>query len=84
MATSLERLLSKAKATGCPADQIENFLSVGYVPQPKQLEFHAAARSADGMEMGRIRWVSVAHVGRESRTLLLHNWPWMIVGDSRD
>jgi phage terminase large subunit len=48
MATSLERLLSKARALGCPADQIENFLSVGYVPQPKQLEFHAAARSADG------------------------------------
>lgn len=43
----LEILLSIARRLGCPADQITNFLSVGYVPQPKQLEFHAAARAAD-------------------------------------
>jgi len=28
---------------------MENFWGVGYVPQPKQLEFHAGARQADGM-----------------------------------
>ncbi len=32
---------------GNPADQIENFLSAGYVPQPKQLQFHVACRGAD-------------------------------------
>lgn len=32
---------------GCPQDQLQNFLSAGYVPQPKQLEFHAAARACD-------------------------------------
>jgi hypothetical protein len=32
---------------GCPQDQIENFLSRGYVPFEKQLLLHAAARVAD-------------------------------------
>lgn len=39
--------LETAKKTGCPQDQIKNFLRFGYVPQPKQLHFHAACRSAD-------------------------------------
>lgn len=45
--SSLERLLRQAKAAGCPRDQIERFLAAGYVPLPKQLLFHAAARQAD-------------------------------------
>lgn len=47
MATAIERFASIAKMVGCPKDQVENFLSAGYVPQPKQLEFHAAARQCD-------------------------------------
>ncbi len=45
--TPLERMLLQAKAAGCPRDQIERFLAAGYVPLPKQLLFHAAARQAD-------------------------------------
>lgn len=30
-----------------PADQLRNFLNAGYVPQPHQLPFHAAARECD-------------------------------------
>lgn len=45
--SGLERLLRQAKAAGCPRDQIERFLAAGYVPLPKQLLFHAAARQAD-------------------------------------
>lgn len=45
--SSLERLLRQAKAAGCPRDQIARFLAAGYVPLPKQLLFHAAARQAD-------------------------------------
>lgn len=47
MATSIDTLVATAWRVGCPADQLQNFLGSGYVPQPKQLEFHAAARSAD-------------------------------------
>lgn len=30
-----------------PKDSLERFLTAGYVPQPKQLEFHGLARAAD-------------------------------------
>lgn len=36
-----------AKEAGVPAEQLHNFLSRNYVPQPKQLLFHAACRLAD-------------------------------------
>ena len=39
-----------AKESGCPQGQIENFLRFGYVPQPKQLIFHSAARKGDSVE----------------------------------
>jgi phage terminase large subunit len=42
-----ERYALAAHAAGCPADQIRNFAAGGYIAQPKQLEFHAAARAAD-------------------------------------
>lgn len=45
--TATEKLVRLAWHTGCPSDQLENFLAAGYVPQPKQLEFHAAARQCD-------------------------------------
>jgi phage terminase large subunit len=44
---ALERFIETAKEAGCPRDQIENFLGAGYIPQPEQLKFHAAARAAD-------------------------------------
>lgn len=45
--SALLTFLTLAKEAGCPADQIQNFLKYGYVPQPKQLLFHASARMAD-------------------------------------
>lgn len=36
-----------AKAAGVSEDSLNRFLMGGYVPQPKQLEFHAAARECD-------------------------------------
>lgn len=51
MATAaIDRMVQTAWKVGCPADQLHNFLNVGYVPQPKQLEFHAAAREADASD----------------------------------
>lgn len=41
------RLAETAKILGVPKDSVERFLKGGYVPQPKQLAFHAAARSCD-------------------------------------
>ncbi len=45
-----ERLIRTAHNTGCPADQVLNFLSAGYCPQPKQLLLHAAARQCDAAD----------------------------------
>lgn len=35
------------KASGIPKDSLERFMTAGYVPQPKQLLFHSAARACD-------------------------------------
>lgn len=40
-------LAQTAKQAGVPQDSLSRFLQAGYVPQPKQLEFHAAARLCD-------------------------------------
>lgn len=40
-------LAQTAKEAGVPQDSLSRFLQAGYVPQPKQLDFHAAARSCD-------------------------------------
>ena len=42
-----DRFARAARRSGCRRDQVRNFLLGGYVPQPKQLEFHAHAREAD-------------------------------------
>lgn len=39
--------VAQAKRAGCPPAQLKHFRRVGYVPLPKQLLFHAAAREAD-------------------------------------
>ena len=41
------RLAQTAKQAGVPEDSLDRFLRAGYVPQPKQLMFHAAARECD-------------------------------------
>jgi len=41
------RLINLAKSLGLPKDSLKRFLTAGYIPQPKQLQFHAAAREAD-------------------------------------
>jgi len=40
-------LAQTAKTAGVPQDSLDRFLRGGYVPQPRQLEFHAAAGSCD-------------------------------------
>lgn len=40
-------LAQTAKEAGVPQDSLNRFLRAGYVPQPKQLKFHAAARECD-------------------------------------
>jgi PBSX family phage terminase large subunit len=44
---AVERLVKTAYNAGSPSDQIVNFLSYNYFPQPQQWLFHAAARKAD-------------------------------------
>src|SRR6185436_3182072 len=44
---ALERYLATARRAGCPPEQLRHFRAVGYVAQPKQLAFHAAARACD-------------------------------------
>ena len=45
--TKLSNFSGLANRIGCPQDQIYSFLVAGYVPQLRQLEFHAAARACD-------------------------------------
>ena len=45
--TPRERYARAGRAAGCPADQLANFRRGQYVAQPKQLQFHAAARECD-------------------------------------
>lgn len=81
MATTaaIERMARTAKEAGCPQDQLENFLSAGYVPQPKQLQFHAAARQADKPDMADEIGVGGARGGGKSHTILAQ----MLLDDAR-
>ena len=47
-------LLTQAKAHNVSRETIKRFLSYGYLPQPKNLEFHALARQADDGEFDQI------------------------------
>lgn len=71
MSEPFEVFFRTAKSLGCPADQVENFLSAGYVPQPKQLEFHAAARDAD-------RTGGCDEIGFRRQP-----WPWQVARHPR-
>ena len=46
----LTAMLIKARRLGCSKGQILNFLSFGYIPLPRGLEFHSAAREVDVVE----------------------------------
>lgn len=43
----LKRYLTAARSAGVPGDQAARFVDAGYIAQPRQLVFHAAARWAD-------------------------------------
>lgn len=59
-------MASMAYRAGVPRDALERFLSLGYVPQPKQLQFHAAARACD--EPGGATEVGFGGVRGESKS----------------
>ena len=44
---TLKNFLNQAKLAGMPEDQVRNFVNARYVPLPKMMWFHAAAREAD-------------------------------------
>ncbi|MDD3940560.1 MAG: phage terminase large subunit [Candidatus Pacebacteria bacterium] len=44
---AVEQMLKTAKEFKCPIEQVNNFLSKGYVPFPWQFEFHGLCREAD-------------------------------------
>lgn len=44
---ALANFLTEAKSVGVPPGALQNFQRGGYLPQPKQLQFHAAARLCD-------------------------------------
>lgn len=44
---AVKRMAQAARQAGMPPDQLNNFLAGGYVPQPKQMAFHAACRQCD-------------------------------------
>lgn len=43
-------LARTAKQAGLPQGSLTRFLEGGYVPQPRQIEFHAAARACDAID----------------------------------
>jgi phage terminase large subunit len=44
---AMSRMVQTAMLAGMPQSQLERFLSFGYIPQPRQMSFHAACREAD-------------------------------------
>lgn len=47
---ALENCINLAVKVGVEEDQLRRFLNAGYVPQPRQMEFHALARLADSSD----------------------------------
>lgn len=43
----LNKCIAYAQKVGCPKDQVDNFVSHGYIPLPWQWRFHFGAREAD-------------------------------------
>lgn len=63
----LNKLGALAFRVGCPQEQMTRFLSAGYIPQAKGLQFHAYAREADRLggptdiAMGGTRGTAKSH-----------------------
>jgi len=53
----LDRALAFAAQVGCYPEQLDRFIRFGYVPQPKQMRFHAAARLCD--DLGGPDWIGI-------------------------
>ena len=66
--TKLSNFSGLANRIGCPQDQIYSFLVAGYVPQLRQLEFHAAAAAVDSRD-GPSYIGYGAHADRPNHTL---------------
>lgn len=65
-----KKLRQFARECGVPDDALKRFLAAGYVPQPKQLEFHGAARLCDASD-GPVRiGIGGARGGAKSHAVL--------------
>lgn len=63
-------LAQTAKQAGVPQDSLSRFLQAGYVPQPKQLIFHATARECDAPDGPTRVGLGGARGGTKSHTVL--------------
>ncbi len=52
--SKFENFIKLAKSEGIKKDQLENFLSAGYIPLKWQLKFHALAREIDNNQINEI------------------------------
>lgn len=50
-AQAVEAFVQQAYQVGLDQEQLRRFAAFGYVPQPKQMQFHAYAREADSYEL---------------------------------
>lgn len=66
----IDALMIAARQAGCPASQMVNFLQAGYVPQVKQLEFHAASRRADDPNYPNLIGYGGARGGGKSHVIM--------------
>src|SRR5262245_12933666 len=64
------KLIQAAKEFNVPEDALKRFLAAGYVPQPKQLEFHGAARACDAPDGPTRIGVGGARGGAKSHSVL--------------
>lgn len=53
----MAKMAQAAKDAGCPREQVERFITSGYVPLGGMLPFHAAAREAD--KPGGPEWIAL-------------------------
>lgn len=63
-------LLAIARECGVPDDALKRFLAAKYVPQPKQLEFHGAARQCDIDDGPTLVGIGGARGGAKSHAVL--------------
>lgn len=64
---NLERLIAEAAKRKVPRGMLENFLRYAYIPQPKQLDFHAAAAEAQEKD-SEVRYIGQGGSRSSSKT----------------